>query len=503
MVSSTVPGTDKAGALVVSLDVGSTSVRTLLFDAAGNPVPGFGAQIKYRPIATEDGGWEVDPRRLLQITTSCLTTIHDQLRASGRRAAGIAICTFWHSFFGLDERGRPSTRIFHLFDTRSSQQAEKLKTLFDETEMHARTGCVFHTSYWPAKLLWLRETQPSVFCQTRRWISFGEYLLERVGARAISSTSMVSASGIWNPNEGTYEKTLLAALEIDPRQLASEKDLDEAVASLRPDHKSKFPDFDGIPWYPALGDGACNNVGSGCVTPDRFALMVGTSGAMRSVVPRPHLEIRPGVWCYRVDRKRFVLGGALSNGGYVYDKMTQMLRLPPAAKLESEIAAMEPGSHNLTALPFFNGERSTRWNSSARAAFTGISHTTTPVELLRAAMESVALRFRLLYTKMCDVVGTPEDVIATGSALENSAAWTQMMADALGRRILLCGVRETSSRGAALLALERLGVFPKDQFPKTAVGARYEPDPARGDMYNELLRRQEKLYGKLFLENQD
>ena len=87
-----------------------------------------------------------------------------------------------------------------------------------------------------------------------------------------------------------------------------------------------------MPWFPALGDGACDNIGSGCLTPDRFALMVGTSGAMRAVCEHGSMRIPPGLFCYRVDRRRFVLGGALSNGGEVYHWMKRTLSLPDGAR---------------------------------------------------------------------------------------------------------------------------------------------------------------------------
>jgi gluconokinase len=416
------------------------------------------------------------------------------------RPAAVAVCTFWHSFHGIDAAGKPTTRIIHLFDTRSKRQAARLKELTSEADNHKRTGCVFHTSYWPAKLLWLRETCSEAFVRTARWISFGEYLFLRLLGHAASSTSMVSASGIWNQNANHYEKGLLELLEVGTEQLAPEASLDEAPTSLRARYRTTFPLFDGIPWYPALGDGACNNVGSGCTTPDHFALMVGTSGALRAVVERPSIEIDMGVWCYRVDRRRFVVGGALSNGGFVYDKMRHLLRLPHAQKLESQLEAMAPGSHHLTALPFFNGERSTRWNSDARAAFTGLAQATSPVEMLRAAMESVALRFRLVYKKVAAVIGEPQDVIGSGSALTKSPAWTHMIADALGRPVTLCGESEASSRGAALVALERLGRIAPGQHPAARTGTRFDSMPQHITVYDELLERQEKLYRKLFLE---
>src|SRR5205823_5118690 len=66
--------------------------------------------------------------------------------------------------------------------------------------------------------------------------------------------------------------------------------------------------------HPPLGDGACSNLGSGCVTPDRAALMIGTSGAYRVVrggEPTP----RGGLFSYLLDEGRVVEGGSISDGG--------------------------------------------------------------------------------------------------------------------------------------------------------------------------------------------
>src|SRR5207248_1227915 len=208
-----------------------------------------------------------------------------------------------------------------------------------------------------------------------------------------------------------------------------------------------WPRFDGIPWFPALGDGACDNIGSGCITPDRFALMVGTSGAMRAACASESLNIPPGLGCYRVDRRRFVLGGALSNGGEVFAWMKQRLALPPGDQIEPQLAAMKPGAHGLTVLPLFAGERSTKWRADARAAISGMSVHTSPMEILRASLESVALRFRNIYEIMLGEIGKPREMVDSGSALLHSPAWTQMMADALGCPVIPCLENEATSRG--------------------------------------------------------
>src|SRR5215467_12593752 len=179
---------------------------------------------------------------------------------------------------------------------------------------------------------------------------------------------------------------MLRALGIDRSQLCPTGELDQPMAVLRDEYAHMWPRFAGIPWFPALGDGACDNIGSGCLTPDRFALMVGTSGAMRAVCESTAMRIQPGLWCYRVDRSRFVLGGALSNGGEVFAWTKRTLALPEEREIEAQLDAMQPGAHGLTVLPLFAGERSTKWRADARAAITGMSVHTSPMEILRASL---------------------------------------------------------------------------------------------------------------------
>ena len=181
---------------ILTLDVGTSSVRTLIFDDAGRQVPGLGSQLPYQVTATADGGVEMDADELTALAIRSLTEIHGQISESGQRIHAFACATFWHNVLGVDSDGRPTTAILHVFDTRSAGAAKRLGGRVDADGQHARTGCVLHPSYLPAKLLWLSESQPDQFRATRRWMSFGEYLFLKLFGRAVASTSMVSGSGL-------------------------------------------------------------------------------------------------------------------------------------------------------------------------------------------------------------------------------------------------------------------------------------------------------------------
>src|SRR5439155_1099578 len=208
----------------------------------------------------------------------------------------------------------------------------------------------------------------------------------------------------------------------------------------------------GADWFPAVGDGAASNVGSDCTDPSRIALNVGTSAALRVVTTAP-LEPPRGLWRYRLDRRRALLGGATSEGGNVYAWCRQMLKLPSDDEVEAALAALPAAGHGLTVLPHWAGERAPGWRGDRLGVIVGLRLDTTALEITRAALEAVALRLALVYDLLAPCAGPAHTIVASGGALARSRVWTQIIADALGQPIRWSPESEATSRGAALLAL--------------------------------------------------
>ena len=477
--------------LLLSIDVGTSGVRAALFDEQGGEVPG--AQVRSRRSAAVSDFAELDPDRLVD---EVINTVDELLTYHFHSAAQIeliAISAFWHSLIGVDASGRPTTPILTWADTRAARFANNLRADFDELDVHARTGCRFHPSYWPAKLHWLRREQSEKFRNTRCWLGFAEYLCLRLFGEALTSVSMASATGVFNQRDCDWDWDFVEDLSISPDTLPEIKT--PISASLRDTFATRWPALAEARLGSVVGDGAANNIGAGCSTKDKIALMVGTSGAMRVVFAgEPPEKLAPGLWSYRACRHRVVVGGALSDGGGVVQWLTESLNFD-----DDQIAALEPDAHGLTVLPFWSGERSTGWHADARGGIFGLTQTTTPPEIARAVLESIAYRFALI-ARALDTIAPNAMIIASGNALRSSPVWLQIMADVLGRPLSLGGSAEASSRGAALLALEAVGKIASVEQDLFAVERVFEPDMARHARYQQGLARQENLYNRVFRE---
>src|SRR5918995_778116 len=478
------------GARILSVDVGSSSVRAELYDDAGNGVEGTEVKLDYEFEYTADGGAEKDAVELLDLVVRAIDGTLSQ--AGGVVISGVAMSTFWHSVLGLDRDGRPTTPILTWADRRAAECVPDLRERLDERAYHRRTGCVPHSSYCPAKLLWASYALPEAFEKTERWVSPADsFYANFFGEPYLVGTSMASGTGLFDQNRRKWDSETLEVLPAEEAQLSAISD--EPRKGLAGEWAERWPALRETPWLPAVGDGACSNVGSGCTGSDRLALMVDTSGAMRVLWKAESVEIPDGPWCYRADGERFVMGGALSDGGNLIEWLRNTMRLPGPKETEQRIAGMEPDSHGLTFLPLLAGERGPGWADRANGTVAGLSMNSSPEGILRAAMEAVAYRFALI-AEMIEVASPGrKEVVATGGGLLHSPTWTGIMADALGRPVTASAVQQASSRGAALLALEKLGELEIEQ-AEAPLGEVYEPDPERHQVYREALSRQRRLY---------
>ncbi len=483
--------------LVLALDIGTSSVRASLYDESGCEVPETQARTAVTILTTAEGGAELDADEAFAQVTR---TIDRALAPypSSIQIRTVAVSCFWHSLVGIDHEGRALTPVLIWADTRAASEAEELRRLFNEEEVHARTGARFHPSYWPAKLLWLSRTQAQIYESVSRWLSFSDLVALRLTGQAEASVSMASGTGILNTRSCAWDEGLCKQLKIDAEKLPRVAVTDASFGHLKDEYAQRWPQLKEARLYPAIGDGAANSIGAGCTTPSTMALMIGTSGAMRVMLGSDAPErLPPSLWCYRADRRRIVLGGALSDGGGLWAWMNEAFGLGASGEAtEKGLAALEPDAHGLTVMPFWAGERSTGWHAEARGAILGLSLHTRPIEILRAGMEAVTYRFYLMAMAL-EAFAPGARIIASGGALRSSRVWQQIVADVLGRPLYLAAAEESSSRGAVLLALEASGKIKSIGKECAAAGEVVEPDMKRHARYQQAMKRQQYFYERL------
>ena len=488
--------------LVLALDLGTSSARAMLYDAQGRCVTDMESRQPSPIEVSHDGAFETDPDALLEKVWRCIDEVLVKAGALADAIGGVSCCTFVSNVMGVDSQGRAITPLVLYGDTRAADQAFDLATRLDEEYFHQRTGTRFHASYLPARFLWWKQERPIEFGLVERWISIGEYMLLKLFGDTAVSHSVASWTGLQHRVALDWDDEILSHLPVGRGQLSRLVDADHAFRGLRAPFAARWPALASAQWFPAIGDGAANNIGSGCFNPSRVALSMGTSSAVRTVITTPDVTLPAGLWCYRLDRKRSLLGGAMTEGGSVFSWFRKLLNLEGydnLGTLDTALSQMPPAASGLTFLPLISGERSPGWVSEARGILMGISIATSPLDLLRAGMEGVACRIALVYDLLSAELAENVEIIASGGAIQNSPAWQQIFADALNRPVRLSQVPETSTRGGVLLALEAMGaVDDLASLPDSSILAAV-PDPMRHAKYQEVIAQQMQMYDKLIL----
>ncbi len=472
---------------ILGVDAGSSSVRAMLCDSQGSEIPGTFVRIRYTFEKSADGGATLDAEELLGQIFHCIDTVLASPAAADVEVGTVAIDTFVSNVMGVDSNGTPVTPLYTWSDARGAEMVAGLRKTLEPRAYLQRTGCYLHPSTWPVRLAWLREDDPAAFGRAAHWASLGAYIFRRLFGVTRTSISAASWSGLLNRHTLEWDAETLDVMKLSPGQLGEVSG--EPLTGLQGEWAARWPKLRESLWHPAIGDGVASNIGKGCNDPSTAALALGTSGAMRLLMRGTPETIPDGLFCYRADAERSLIGGALSNVGNYYQWLRSTLQFAPETDVEAAVAAVAPDSHGLTVLPYLAGERSPFWDGTLPVAITGMSGVTSPAEILRAGLEATAFGFWRIWERLRPLATPDAQIMAGGGASNTSPAMMQILADVLGEPVHAALERESTLRGAAL--------FVSGQTTQHEIGRTYTPDMTAHAIYAAAIARQERLLEKL------
>jgi gluconokinase len=305
--------------------------------------------------------------------------------------------------------------------------------------------------------------------------------------------SIASATGIFGLEPLAWDRQALSFLGIDAQQLPMLAQT-TSVMHLTGSASARLGLDPATRVVLGASDGCLSNLGAGAIKPGCAAITIGTSGAVRSVVPKIRIDEQMRTFCYVLTGEHFVVGGAVNGGGMALQWAKDQLYTGQAItedeaydELIGQAAGVSAGSDGLLFHPYLTGERAPIYNSEARASFIGLSFAHTRAHMLRAVMEGILLNLDSVLRALESVAGRQDRIVAVGG-FSRSTVWRQMMVDVFGRQIEFPADIESSALGAARLAFFALGeVSLLDAFvAPVGVYEAYRPQTAQADAYARL-----------------
>jgi gluconokinase len=434
---------------VLALDLGTSSVRALLVSGDGEPVPDALARRPTNLEIDDDGRAELDPDEVVAALGDCI----DDLAAQGhlRQVTDVSMSCAWHSVIAVDAARQPLTGALTWADTRAAGLVGELRRRTDPARLQAATGALPHATYWTVKIPWLARTlRPA----PSGYLGLAEYVTGALLGETRASVSQASGTGLLDLESMRWLDEALELAGVDRHAIPG---LLEPgwTSQLEGKAARRWPALADAVWHAPVGDGAASNLGAGCVTPDRAAINLGTSGAVR-VVHEDSTPLTRELWRYRVDERRLVTGAAFSGGGNLYAWAKGVLDLPSDEQVEAALAEVPPGARGVRVLPYHAGSRAPLDLAAGSGVIAGLSLATTAIEIVAATVEAICFQFAggvEALERVLEAAHGSIEVVASGGAVVRSPWAQQTLANVLARPVRMVDEPEASARGGALLAL--------------------------------------------------
>ncbi|NEK58679.1 gluconokinase [Geodermatophilus sabuli] len=485
--------------VVVGLDSGTTATKAVTAGTDGR-VRDL-ASVGYPLLVPAPGRAELDAARLVAAAVEALGAVAALARERGDRVAGISLSAAMHGLVPMDDDGDPLGPVLTWADDRAAAWATALVADGRAGALHARTGTPVHAMSPLVKLSWERAEDPGLVARVPRWGGVKELLVAGLcGGRHVLDRSCASATGLYDLRAGTWDDEALGIAGVRAGQLGEVLPTTAVLPGLRADVAAATGLPADLPVVIGASDGVLASLGIGAVRPDVAAVSLGTSGAMRVVVPAPTVDEGRRLFCYALTDDHWVVGGAVNNGGSVVRWAAQALAADPDgtepegeaadeldARLLAEAEQVVPGSAGLLCLPYLLGERAPWWRSGLRGAFIGLRREHRRPHLVRAAVEGVCQQLALVRDAFADTGLPVREVRATGGAVA-SPLWVRTLAAALDLPVRVADSPEGTGLGASLLGWHALGALP-DLDAATALVAVHdpvEPDPEAVAVYRRM-----------------
>lgn len=471
---------------MMGVDLGTTSTKAVLYRETGEVVASENVENRlYTPDADTA---EQDPEAIFQ---SVLRSVGQVMKKSGidpKDLSFIAFSSAMHSVIAMDDNDRPLTRCITWADRRSSKWAKKIKEQLGGQEIYARTGTPIHPMSPLCKIAWLEHEVPEVSSKTKKYIGIKEYVFFKLFQEYAVDFSIASCTGLMNLQSLNWDKGALEVAGITEAKLSRIVSTQARFSGCNRLYADRMGILPETPIIIGASDGVLSNLGVGAVSPGEVAVTIGTSGAIRTVIPQPRTDSQARIFCYALTEDCWVIGGPVNNGGivlrWIRDELAtaetetaKRLGMDPYEVLTRIASRVGPGADGLMFLPYLAGERAPLWNADVRGAFVGLTLSHKREHLFRAALEGVIYSLYSVFLALAEAVDHPVTAIKAAGGFAKSALWRQMLADIFDREVVVPESHDSSCLGACLLGLYALGKIDSFDAVKGMIGETHRHRP--------------------------
>ena len=447
---------------ILSIDQGTTSTRSILFDLKGKPV--FVSQKEFKQYYPKDGWVEHNPEEIWVTTKKVIKEIINKNKKIKGNILTIGITNQRETTLLWDSKtGKCIYNAIVWQDRRTANLCNKLKKKGLENLIKSRTGLLLDPYFSATKIKWIIENIPSAKKLLKKnRLLFGTidtYLIWKLTKGKIHATDSTNASRtmLFNIKKNCWDKKILKLLKIPESILPNVKNSADNFGFTDKSITKKSYPINGV-----IGDQQAATVGQSCFQKGSTKITFGTGAFIIMNTGNNKINSKNKLLstiCYRINnRTTFALEGSIFIAGASIQWLRDKLKIIKSTKITEKISKKQINNNNVYLVPAFTGLGAPYWKPNVRGILTGLTRDTGRNEIIRATLESVAYQTSDLLNAM-KKDGLKPSVIKVDGGMANNYWFIQFLTDILNIKALKPKVYETTSLGAAVMAGYYIGVY--------------------------------------------
>ncbi len=433
---------------LVGIDVGTSAVKTVLFDEKLNKIRS--ETVEY-PLYQPHNGWaEQNPDDWWSATLRSL----EKATESVDRIDGIGLSGQMHGLVMLDRNGDVLRPAIIWCDQRTEKECTQITDIVGRDKLIEITANPALTGFTASKIMWVKNNEPEIYEKCRHILLPKDYIRFKLTGVFKSEASDAGGMQLLDIKNRVFSEEILKLLGIERELLPDVCESPDITGYVNIKGK-----FFGTPVVGGAGDNAAAAVGCGAVREKRAFTTIGTSGVVYAHTDKPVIDTKGRVhtFCCAVPGKWHVMGVTQSAGLSL--KWFRENFAPELTYSETDNMAekVRIGAEKLLFLPYLMGERTPHLDPNARGAFIGISAIHTKAHFIRAILEGVAFSLRdcLEVLREMDISVADMSMVGGGS----SPLWQQIISGTFKIPIKTPFSNEGAALGVAILAAVGIGLY--------------------------------------------
>lgn len=484
-------------AYIATFDIGTTAVKGVMMSADGKAVleDSIGIETVFQ------GQWKEQRPQDWYAAVCRITEGFFKQGLKPETISGVVMSGQMQDLIPVAEDLSPAGNAILYSDGRAAEQAGRLSDLLGRELIEKSTGNNFDGSMPFAKLLWLKEEQPSIYAKTLKvLISAKDYVITKLTGSFITDVTSASTTGLMDiySKNWNFEWVKQAGLDLTKLPEICYASCHVGVVSHQAASECGFAP--GTPVYAGTGDAGATTLAGGITQEGEYNINLGTSGWIACVSDQP-MRKEEVFHLAAMQKGRYINVVPFLNAGNVHKWVCGVLSPNPEGEgkydyVNDLLRNSRAGSNGVMFLPYLNGERFPVLDTAIKGGYAGITAETSQSDLARSALEGVGFSIR---QGMERLGSRPKKISVVGGGARVKE-WCQILADILDHSVYAYGGSEyLPSAATAAAALLSQGFITDYASYVAALLDRevyeiFEPDKGNVELYHHIYGKYLKLY---------